>query len=1327
MLGADGDATVCLGPGKPLAVIAFLAFAPRHIASRESLCDLLWGDSDIEQSRPALRQTLWTLRRKTLAEFTEKNGDGVALQTPVATDAAEFALAVEAGELQSAIELYTGEFFAGFASPGASDFEKWVALQRSHFRSLFVHTAEALARRSLAAGRFTDVSKIARRLRVEDPFGEIGWRLSLERLTSTGELVLARAEADEFVEWLRVEERDPEPASAAAIRAARNLARSQSAAATDHDRAGDLVGREAEFSALQSLWEEARARGARRVHIVADPGLGKTRLVVDLCTRLRATRARVAYYRANPGERHIPFSSAAGLAAALATMPGASGIAAHSACALLALNPTLSSYFDGTPDDSHDDEALRRRSLALGDLVAAIADEAPLAVVIDDLHWCDPASKQLIAFLAARLSSERMLLVSTARPMLDASLLPDDTRTLTLRPLDREQIEQLIGSLGTLPAEDWSEAFVSLVAESSKGSPLLVLETIRACVEDGLLTREQDRWSCSDAPRLVARLEAGHFMKSRVRSLGDTERALLLVVATSGLPLSESIAVKALAVDLAAYESAKMSLESRGLVKSADGTLAVAHDEIAAVAIAGVTPEALRQAHGRLGAAMESNDSVEWRRRGIEHLAAAGNIDELVRVLPGAIMPQRGGNDSLDKQLTVLLGAHATPELIGATRARLPWRVRHARLPMMIGIAGIAIAAAAAAGAFAWTNGRSRELPEATLLIARSDSGNSVEIRRIDIGATYWRANQPIDASGIRSRERWRESPMSGPSRIGPQADGPWPTELVYPDSGELEVALSDRRGDRRRLTYSKGDDRPVGLSPDGKLLLIETTRWSADGHPSLAVLDQKTGQLRTRLTQMPWAIESNAEWEPGGERIGFIRDNRASGAQSLCLVNSDGTGERCLSVRGWSPDRLVGWLDETRVLVRAESAAVRNVLLLNLNSGAYEHTVVPGLGELQLDPSRRWIFQTVETAQGKVDWMVGPVDHFERAQRVLHDDNDSALAPMWWPVAAPTDYIDRVKIDRPSRDFAVGVPYALRLVSFSNAGGSIDVHVPRWRTIASSIATIDSVGVLVARDTGTVIIEGSAGGWRTVRDTIHIARRVSSLVFEEQWGGDVTKRWRFFGEPLPRIERDANGKQWFLNNGDGNFFSGAYLTIPLVTRDGIAVDVELSTPITRPQWQVTFVFIRSAAYLAALRTWDHRTGYLPRMGNPSDGCSFAYPTSEGPNAALASTPIGNMEIASHGVVAPLGNGRTFHLRIQILPDGRCGWAIDGHPLLIYPSNGISDAARMIALEGNSVDTRMLVGAIRVYSGVPTDIDWTSLRARVGEWRPGLPATRRGH
>jgi DNA-binding SARP family transcriptional activator len=1321
---ANGESTVCLGAGKPLAVIAFLAFAPRQIASRESLCDLLWGDSDIEQSRPALRQTLWTLRRKTLAEFTEKNGDGVALQSPITTDATEFALAVEAGELERAIALYTGEFFAGFASPGASDFEKWVALQRSRYRALFVHTAEALARRSLAAGRFNEVSKISRRLRIEDPFGEIGWRLSLEALTSTGELVRARAEADEFEEWRRAEERDPEPASAAAIRAARNIGRTQNGTAADHERTGELVGRGVEFAALQSLWDETRTRGSRRVHITGDSGLGKTRLVVDLCTRLRATRARVSYYRVNPGERHIPFSSAAGLAAALATMPGASGIAAHSARALLALNPTLSSYFDGIPDESRDDDALRRRGLALGDLVAAIADEAPIAVVIDDLHWCDPASKQLLAFLAARLSSENVLLVTTSRPMVDASLLPDDRRTLTLRPLDREHVEQLIGSLGTLPAEEWSESFVSLVTKSSKGSPLLVLETIRVCLEDGLLAREQDRWICSDTSRLVARLEAGHFMKSRVRKVGDAEQALLLVLATSGLPLTEAVAVNAVGIDPGAYESAKMALESRGLMKSADGTLAIAHDEIAAVVTADATPEALRRAHGRLGAAMESNESVEWRRRGIEHLAAAGDIAGLVRVLPRAITPRRGGNDSLVKQLTVLLGAHATPELIGVVRSRLPWRVRHARLPMMIGTAGIAIVFAAA-GAVAWTNRTARELPEATLLIARPDSSNTIEVRRIDIGATYWRANQPIDASSIRGAEHWVSSPLTDPSYIRPSSAGPWPIELVYPDSGELEIALSDRRGNRRRLTNSKGDDRPVAVSPDGKLLVIETTRWSADGHPSLAVLDVETGQMRNRLTIMPWALESNAVWEPGGERIGFIRDDRASGVHALCLIDADGTGERCLAMRGWSPDKLVGWIDDTRVLVRADSAAVYKVLLLNLSSGAYEHTAIPGVGDLQLDPSRRWIFQTVATARGSVDWIVGPVDHFERAQRVLHDGHDSSVSPMWWPVAAPTDYIDRVKIDRPSRDFVVGVPYALKLAGFSSAGRSIDVHMPRWRTIESSIATIDSVGVFVARDTGAVIIEGTAGGWRTVRDTIHVSPRAASLVFEEHWAGDVTKRWRFFGEPMPRIEQDAKGKRWFLNNGDGNFFSGAYLTIPLVTRNGIAVDVELSSPITRPQWQVTFVFIRSATYLAAVRTWDHRTGYLPSSGSLADGCSFGYPLGEGPNAALAATPIGKLGVASHGLVAPIDNGRTFHLRMQILPDGRCAWAIDGRPLLIRPSNGVTDDARTIALEGNSVDTRILVGTIRVYDGVPTDIDWTSLRPRQNEWRPELPAARR--
>jgi hypothetical protein len=182
-----------------------------------------------------------------------------------------------------------------------------------------------------------------------------------------------------------------------------------------------------------------------------------------------------------------------------------------------------------------------------------------------------------------------------------------------------------------------------------------------------------------------------------------------------------------------------------------------------------------------------------------------------------------------------------------------------------------------------------------------------------------------------------------------------------------------------------------------------------------------------------------------------------------------------------------------------------------------------------------------------------------------------------------------------------------------------------------------------------------------------------------------------------------------------------------LVTRDGIAVDIELSSPITRPQWQVTFVFIRSATYLEALRTWDHRTGYLPSSGSLADGCSFGYPLGEGPNAALAATPIGKLDSASHGLLAPIANGRTFHLRMQILPDGRCAWAIDGHPLLIRPSDGISDDAKTIALEGSSVDTRMLVGTIRVYDGVPTDIDWTSLRSRDNEWRPDIAAARVRH
>jgi hypothetical protein len=68
-------------------------------------------------------------------------------------------------------------------------------------------------------------------------------------------------------------------------------------------------------------------------------------------------------------------------------------------------------------------------------------------------------------------------------------------------------------------------------------------------------------------------------------------------------------------------------------------------------------------------------------------------------------------------------------------------------------------------------------------------------------------------------------------------------------------------------------------------------------------------------------------------------------------------------------------------------------------------------------------------------------------------------------------------------------------------------------------------------------------------------------------------------------------------------------------------------------------------------------------------------------------------------------------VRIQVLPDGRCGFALNGVALTINPINGPLDSLYVLT-QGNSVDTRVLIGKLTLRRGVPTDVDWSHPLAR---------------
>src|SRR6476620_5711412 len=109
---------------KAMAVLALLAVADRP-RTREGLADLLWPGTDPAHARGALRRTLSTLRSAVGADHLETTSDHVRLVKGdgVVVDVDRFHDLTARGQLESAVELFRGDFLEGFAVRDAPDFE----------------------------------------------------------------------------------------------------------------------------------------------------------------------------------------------------------------------------------------------------------------------------------------------------------------------------------------------------------------------------------------------------------------------------------------------------------------------------------------------------------------------------------------------------------------------------------------------------------------------------------------------------------------------------------------------------------------------------------------------------------------------------------------------------------------------------------------------------------------------------------------------------------------------------------------------------------------------------------------------------------------------------------------------------------------------------------------------------------------------------------------------------------------------------------------------------------------------------------------------------
>ncbi len=672
-----GASTIILRPGKPLALLIYLAASPGKTASREHLLNLLWADAEPERGLRTLRQTVFQLRQTLGENAIESTGRDLKLSLPLRFDRDEFLAAVAAGDHATAAALYTGQFLVDFGVPGGADFEHWSDRERDRLQAAYLRSAESLIRSQLDQGQNDAAVSEARRLRDFDPDRESSWRLLLESLASSGDRASTIAEAEELERILAAEDRQPESLTQAAIRRAK---KATTVVETDDSASrlvAELTGRDREFSRLTSAWNAAKAGHFRHVHVTAPPGLGKTRLLRDVFTRLRASGARAIWISAFSGDRRLAYALASDIAGKVGLLSGASGISTAAASTLVALNPKLSSSFAASADRSEGEEALRRRVHAITELFEAVADEAPIAVFIDDTHWSDPVSRQLLKSSFSRIGDCRILLVTCARTVPDGDLHLTGTESLTLEALDLRQVGELVCSFGTLPEPRTADRFIAALHEHTGGSPLLILENLHLAIDRGLISRHDGTWEFRDPAALIDGISKGDVLKQRLRKLEDRLFRILVILAVAEEPLSAATVSSVLGGDRAAVEADLATLEHQALASASGDLWQCSHDSIAETLVRMVPHQERAAVRGTLGAAFAADRSADLDklRLAIRHLGAGGRRDHVEETFSRAVALARSSGDRRSHlQLAAAMLGEASPsDAAGRLVSSLPF------------------------------------------------------------------------------------------------------------------------------------------------------------------------------------------------------------------------------------------------------------------------------------------------------------------------------------------------------------------------------------------------------------------------------------------------------------------------------------------------------------------------------------------------------------------------------------------------------------------------------------------------------------------------------
>jgi len=363
-----------------------------------------------------------------------------------------------------------------------------------------------------------------------------------------------------------------------------------------------FVGRDVELVKLEECLRQAVEGNGKVVFITGEPGIGKTSLSDEFLRRARTQFRSLMISRGRcieqygTGEAYLPFLDALSV---LLEGPSkdrlGSIMRSHAPTWCTQLPAVFSST--GAVDHLQQDTigATKERMIReMGDALGLIANASPIVLLLEDLHWADSSSIELLRHLCNRITSQRVLLVGTFRPEdIERSNHPLKSCMAEMKmhklceeiPLDSLSREHIIDYLNvTFKPNDFPGNLADHLHEKTEGHPLFTTNLLQYLSERGDIVKTNEDWTLA-RPLSEIELDAPESVRSmigkKVDQLSEEDRRTLQYASVEGAEFLSTVVADLLGMDpvdleerLARLEKTHRLVITRGEEDLPDGSLA---------------------------------------------------------------------------------------------------------------------------------------------------------------------------------------------------------------------------------------------------------------------------------------------------------------------------------------------------------------------------------------------------------------------------------------------------------------------------------------------------------------------------------------------------------------------------------------------------------------------------------------------------------------------------------------------------------------------------------------------------------------------------------